>query len=81
MSDNVSMEMLQALVQRTLDEAAAGRREVAALRGRIDVLERRIGGRLTMLERRLTKQGTEVAEDLQGQIDELNERVEQLEKR
>ena len=75
------MEMLEVLVQRTLDEAAAGRSEVAALRGRIDVLERRIGGRLTMLERRLTKQGIEVAEDLQGQIDELNERVEQLEKR
>lgn len=81
MSDRVSMEMLQGLVQRTLDEASALRKDVSAFREETRAELRRLGGRLTLLERRLTQQGADVAADLQGQIDELNDRIGQLEGR
>jgi CII-binding regulator of phage lambda lysogenization HflD len=64
--------MLQGLIQRTLDEVRTFREET-----RTEL--RRLGGRMTLLERRLTKQGTEAIEDLQGQIDDLAERVSHLE--
>lgn len=74
MTDNVSLEVLQGLVQRTLDEMRGFREETAREL-------RRLGGRMTLLERRLTKQGTDASEDLQGQIDALAERIAELEAR
>ena len=68
----VSLEMLQGLVQRVLD----GQKTIE---DRLTLMERRLGGRIIQLERRLTKQGTEVVEDLQGQIDDLAERIGRLE--
>ena len=68
--------MLQSLVQQVLTNQERFGDEM-----------RRVNGRLTRVERRLTRvaatlaKGTEAEADLQGQIDELVERVEQLEHR
>jgi hypothetical protein len=70
----VNLEMLQALVQRVLEEVASFREET-----RIEL--RRLGGRITQLDRRFTKAAADMAADLQGQIDELSERIAQLEER
>jgi predicted nuclease with TOPRIM domain len=74
MPDTVSSELLQSLVQQVLVNQEKFEGEM-----------RRVNGRLTRIERRLTRveaalaKGIDVEGDLQGQIDELAERVERLE--
>ena len=74
----VSLEMLQGLVQRVIEEQVAlrqeFRQEIGRLNGRISMMDRRLGSVLSMV-----KAGVDTAADLQNQIDVLAERVEQLE--
>jgi uncharacterized coiled-coil protein SlyX len=77
----VSLEMLQALQQRTLDEVTSFRQEMADMRHEM----RRMSGRISILDRGIAvvlstiRAGSDTAADLQSQIDVLTERLDRLE--
>jgi len=70
---DVSLEMLQTMVQRVLDEIAAFRTESREMRHRIGMLERQVGS--------LTGNEAEHYASLSVRLDDVGSRLERIERR
>lgn len=70
----VTLEMLQALMQRALGDIADLRKQMGLMNGRMSLMDRRINTILNTV-----RAGGDIAADLQNQIDILTERLDRLE--
>ena len=70
----VSLEMLQGLLQRVVEDVADIRKQMGLMNGCISIIDRRVNTILNTV-----RAGGDIAADLQNQIDTLTERLDRLE--